>query len=601
MRFFFPINTKIPTFRRDSEENLSNENNNEYLDPQNIDIFNEYSYFFAYKDYDNFFSDSEINEENYKQPDTLPQISISDKKIKFELNECIISNKNSFMYTPQKNINENINSFEKNGALGIKRKRSKHHKQQSKNTNTGVHDGNLKENKIKKDILIKEKGDNGIIKNNDNIGNFDSLTEIFNILPKLETLFKNDDKYNNFIKFSKEKKWEDFIENKSSIIEIDETKEENIGDYKILKETLYQTFDNILQTEYNKKSEDEKNKAYEKIIKNLIKLIRIITKPPKRKKGKKKKSENAKNESYNGGYFGINNENLIELIDQNNFLILQNNDKNQLSEINHDYMASTKENSDGLQNLEDIDIMERKDNLFYVFKTWVLSSFIKDFNNINKNYHIKIKKENKEKKGKKINEVNIDTTKNLKIEYEKIFLNESFGEFVNKGCTKIYLVDPKNIKGKEESDDAENLMNFTKIEYMQKKLDIEKFLKEDEVNKTSRYQNDKCRNILKELYKNKDLKGLIILNKFLKLDNNGHIRIKKKDEFKKAIEDLYGKNKFVIDLTEEEKLDIEYRKNIFKEIFKDPLSFLDGRKRGRKKGSKQVAKKINKEDALMNY
>ena len=207
MRFFFPINTKIPTFRNDSEENLSNENNNEYLDPQNIDDYNEYSNFYAPKDsdYEHFYLNFEINEENYKQPDTLPQISISDKKIKFELNECIISNKNSFMYTPQKNINENINSLEKNGALGIKRRRSKNHKQQSKNTNTGVHDGNLKENKTKKDILIKEKGNNGIIKNNPNIDNFDSLTEIFNILPRLETLFKNDDGYNNFIKFSKGK------------------------------------------------------------------------------------------------------------------------------------------------------------------------------------------------------------------------------------------------------------------------------------------------------------------------------------------------------------------------------------------------------------
>ena len=211
MRFLFPNNTNIPTFRHDSEENLSNENNNEYLDPPSIYDFNEYSNFFAYKDYDNFFSDLEINEENYKQPDTLPQISILDKKEKIELNECIISNKNSFMYTPQKNINENINSFEKNGALGIKRKRSKHHKQQSKNTNTIIHDGNLKENKINKDILIKEKGDNGIIQNNPNIDNFDSLTEIFNILPKLETLFKSDDKYNNFNEFLKEKKWEDFI------------------------------------------------------------------------------------------------------------------------------------------------------------------------------------------------------------------------------------------------------------------------------------------------------------------------------------------------------------------------------------------------------
>ena len=54
-------------------------------------------------------------------------------------------------------------------------------------------------------------------------------------------------------------------------------------------------------------------------------------------------------------------------------------------------MASTKENSDGPQNSEDTDTTERKDNLFYVFKTWVLSSFIKDFNKINKNYQIKKK------------------------------------------------------------------------------------------------------------------------------------------------------------------------------------------------------------------
>ena len=121
-RFFFPNNTNIPTFRHDSEENLSNENNNEYLDPPSIYDFNEYSNFYAPKDsdYDYFYPNLEINEENYKQPDTLPQISISDKKIKFELNECIISNKNSFMYTPQKNINENINSFEKMVLLELR-------------------------------------------------------------------------------------------------------------------------------------------------------------------------------------------------------------------------------------------------------------------------------------------------------------------------------------------------------------------------------------------------------------------------------------------------------------------------------------------------
>ena len=92
MRFLFPNNTNIPTFRHDSEENLSNENNNEYLDPPSIYDFNEYSNFYAPKDsdYDYFFPKLEKNEENYQQPDTLPQISILDKKEKIKLNECII-------------------------------------------------------------------------------------------------------------------------------------------------------------------------------------------------------------------------------------------------------------------------------------------------------------------------------------------------------------------------------------------------------------------------------------------------------------------------------------------------------------------------------
>ena len=139
-------------------------------------------------------------------------------------------------------------------------------------------------------------------------------------------------------------------------------------------------------------------------------------------------------------------------------------------------------------------------------------------------------------------------------------------------------------------------MKLTKIKYIKEKLDIKKFLKEDEVKKISKYQNEKCRNILKELYANKDLKGLIILNKFLKLDNNGHIRINKKDEFKSAIKDLYDNNIFDIDLTEEEKDDIKNRKNILNEIFENPLSFLDGRKRGRKRGSKKDSEKVAKKN-----
>ena len=255
-------------------------------------------------------------------------------------------------------------------------------------------------------------------------------------------------------------------------------------------------------------------------------------------------------------------------------------------------MTSTKENSNILQN----PVKERKENLFYVFKTWVINSFINDFNNINKYYQIKRKKANEENEEKTINEDNINTTKQLKIECEKEFLIKSFEDFVNKGCRKIYLVDPKNIKGKEESDDAEKLMKLTKIKYIKEKLDIKKFLKEDEVKKISKYQNEKCRNILKELYANKDLKGLIILNKFLKLDNNGHIRINKKDEFKSAIKDLYDNNIFDIDLTEEEKDDIKNRKNILNEIFEDSLSFLDGRKRGRKRGSKKDSEKVAKKN-----
>ncbi len=54
----------------------------------------------------------------------------------------------------------------------------------------------------------------------------------------------------------KAKKLEYYFENKSSIIEIDETKEENISAYN---------------TAVNKKSVEKKNKAYEKIKKKLIK------------------------------------------------------------------------------------------------------------------------------------------------------------------------------------------------------------------------------------------------------------------------------------------------------------------------------------------
>ena len=557
IEIIFPKNTNIPTFDHNSGGNLANENNCECLCSRNFDYFNEYLNFCS-KDsyYDDFFHKLEINEEinmDNMNLDTLPQMSISDdNKKKFELNKCIISNENSFMYTPQKNMGETVSSHEKNGILGIKRKRPKHHKQKSKNANTEVNDGN--------------------IENNANIDDSLGPTEIFNILHKLEALFKKDDKYNNFIKFLKAKKLEYYFENKSSIIEIDETKEENISAYN---------------TAVNKKSVEKKNKAYEEIIRKLIKLIRIITKPSKKKKGK-----NTKNENYNGGYLGINNENLNELIDQN-ILNFQNNGKNQLSEIKKDcIMTSTKENSNILQN----PVKERKENLFYVFKTWVINSFINDFNNINKYYQIKRKKANEENEEKTINEDNINTTKQLKIECEKEFLIKSFEDFVNKGCRKIYLVDPKNIKGKEESDDAEKLMKLTKIKYIKEKLDIKKFLKEDEVKKISKYQNEKCRNILKELYANKDLKGLIILNKFLKLDNNGHIRINKKDEFKSAIKDLYDNNIFDIDLTEEEKDDIKNRKNILNEIFEDSLSFLDGRKRGRKRGSKKDSEKVAKKN-----
>jgi hypothetical protein len=274
IEIIFPKNTNIPTFIHNSGGNLANENNYEYLYSQNFDYFNDYLNFCS-KDwyYDDFFHKLEINEEinmDNMNLDTLPQMSISDdNKKKFELNKCIISNENSFMYTPQKNMGETVSSHEKNGILGIKRKRPKHHKQKSKNANTEVNDGNIKENKIKKETPTKKKDDNGNIENNANIDDSLGPTEIFNILHKLEALFKKDDKYNNFIEFLKAKKLEDYFENKSSIIEIDETKEENISAYN---------------TVVNKKSVEKKNKAYEEIIRKLIKLIRIITKQSKKKK-----------------------------------------------------------------------------------------------------------------------------------------------------------------------------------------------------------------------------------------------------------------------------------------------------------------------------
>ena len=207
----------------------------------------------------------------------------------------------------------------------------------------------------------------------------------------------------------------------------------------------------------------------------------------------------------------------------------------------------------------------REDNLFNIVMTILLSSFINEFNEINEKYELK---KPKDIKNDYINQ-----------ESKLAFLKSNFCSFVDK-CQKI----PKEKKNQnseksENQKKAEELMNMTKLKYLEKIREDkgEKLFDEDKNEQIKQYQNLKCKNKIFEFYQSKNIEGLFLLLNFVSINKERYIDIsnEKIEEFIKIIHKCEGSEDFSIKLSDNENKDIENRLVKLNKIAQNPIEYLD--------------------------
>ena len=87
--------------------------------------------------------------------------------------------------------------------------------------------------------------------------------------------------------------------------------------------------------------------------------------------------------------------------------------------------------------------------------------------------------------------------------------------------------------------------------------------------KRKEIQNNKCKKVIFEFFKKKNLKGLILLLNCIKPEKQYYLKINNANVFKEAIISKYGPNSFTIDLNEEENEEIEDIKEQLNQLTKN--------------------------------
>ena len=87
--------------------------------------------------------------------------------------------------------------------------------------------------------------------------------------------------------------------------------------------------------------------------------------------------------------------------------------------------------------------------------------------------------------------------------------------------------------------------------------------------KKKEIQNNKCKSLIFEFFKLKNLKGLILLLNCVKPEKQYYLKINNANIFKEAIIRMYGPCSFSIDLNQEEKKDIEDIKEQLNQLAKN--------------------------------
>ena len=378
----------------------------------------------------------------------------------------------------------------------------------------------------------------------------------------------------NFINLLSKYKWRDLLEVALNISfkEIYENKEENKEVISLLDKNGLQYIKEILSKNLPEENEINNNEIVKAIL-NFYELIKSMEHreflESKRKKKKKTKPNNSNSKDFN-----IINNNINQDIFKNKDDIIQNSfvgpesNKNNIifNKIIYNESSTTNENSEKKsKNKDDILKDNREDNLFNIVMTLLLSSFINEFNEINEKYELK---KPKDIKNDYINQ-----------ESKLAFLKSNFCSFVDK-CQKI-LKEKKN-QNSEKSENqkkVEELMNMTKLKYLEKIREDkgEKLFDEDKNEQIKKYQNLKCKNKIFEFYQSKNIEGLFLLLNFVSINKERYIDIsnEKIEEFIKIIHKYEGSEDFSIKLSDNENKDIENRLVKLNKIAQNPIEYLD--------------------------
>ena len=135
----------------------------------------------------------------------------------------------------------------------------------------------------------------------------------------------------------------------------------------------------------------------------------------------------------------------------------------------------------------------------------------------------------------------------------------------------------------KESEEAKMLIKINKSDYLLNKIKEQKEKEEKEGQEKQEYsifqnyidkkrkeiQNNKCKKVIFEFFKKKNLKGLILLLNCIKPEKQYYLKINNANVFKEAIISKYGPNSFTIDLNEEENEEIEDIKEQLNQLTKN--------------------------------
>ena len=235
------------------------------------------------------------------------------------------------------------------------------------------------------------------------------------------------------------------------------------------------------------------------------------------------------------------------------------------------YLIDTFKDSDKIKN-EDIKRENKKCNLEDIIKTWIKKSFKEDFEEISKKELKKKKNQPKEKD-------------NNKTESDLNFFETNFESFIEEHdlITKTEAKEHQKVTFEyineinQAKDPVDFLKKMKKLDYLNKIKDVkfEKFLDEDKKAQENSYKTEKCRNKLNELYRSKNLEGLLFLSRQFYIDtkkdkedkkDKKYIKIRDVEDFEKKIKDLEGYKDFTLELSQTENKNIQERAGKFEKI-----------------------------------